>query len=105
MSIKHKRTKPRWLVPKQYPLDSKELATQLLNEGYILVNNEGFSVHLDANGKQIKSNPNRKRNYKFSHPHFWQILNENKDVTSFCNYNSLTFKMSRLLQKLAVKWF
>ena len=63
--MKHKRF--------EHNLTSDDL--QLLLEcGNVLSNNYGHTVHLGNNKKQLRSNPNRKRNYKFSNPHYWNVI-------------------------------
>ena len=95
-----------WLIPNKYPLDTPKRCEELLNEGYTLINNHGYFV-FKFKGKQVKSNINRKRDYKFSHPFLWQVVDYSKHTdttTGIANYNSIIFKIERSCRKLASKW-
>lgn len=57
---------------------------QKLYEGFTIQNNYGYDVYINKEGKQIKSNPNRTRNYKFSKPWYWTVQKEiNKDSIGY----------------------
>jgi len=64
----------RWVIEKEYPLQTPEEALALLVAGYTLINNEGYIVYLEKK-KQVKSNPKREfKDYRFTRPCLWQIL-------------------------------
>ena len=57
---------------------------QKLYEGFTIQNNYGFTVYINKEGKQIKSNPNRTKNYKFSKPWYWKVQKQiNKDSIGY----------------------
>ena len=57
-----------------YPKTSQECEL-LLEMGYTLTNIHNMSVCYDEKGNQVISNKKRKRDYKFSHPHYWRTYN------------------------------
>lgn len=70
---------------------------QKLYEGFTIKNNYGFNVYINKEGKQIKNNPNRTRNYKFSKPWYWKVQKEiNKDSIGY----TLQMRMSDIFKKL-----
>ena len=70
---------------------------QKLYEGFTIKNNYGFTVYINKEGKQIKSNPNRTRNYKFSKPWYWKVQKQiNKDSIGY----TLQMRMSDIFKKL-----
>jgi len=98
----------RWLVPKESPLTTSEECINLLNKGYVLVNNEGYKVYKDYyTGLQIRSNPRRKRNYKFSNPNLWQVLDDvstqKKGYSHIVNTKTLWFKITDTLNVI-ITW-
>jgi len=95
----------RWLVPQtKYTLNSAKQCEDLLQLGYTLINNEGFTVTLGNDGKQMRSNPNRKRAYKFSHAYLWQILDVDSEHYRVINYNKLSFKINNFVIKFCKKY-
>lgn len=70
---------------------------QKLYEGFTIKNNYGFTVYVNKQGKQIKSNPNRTKNYKFSKPWYWTVEKEiNKESIGY----TLQMRMSDYYSKL-----
>ena len=105
-----KTNKPiKWLIPKRHTLTTTDECNHLLNSGYTLINNMGYVVFLNHDNKQIKTNRFRTRNYKFSNPQLWQVL----DTDSSNSYNetvimdttSFIFKLEYYMSLLASKFF
>lgn len=101
----------KWLVPNKYPLESSEQAKELLEAGYTLINNQRYKVCLNDDGTQIMTNLKRmkkKNPYDFSHPYFWQILDDNYGVnntTKMLDWNGRWFKLENWLLKMSNKLF
>lgn len=99
----------KWLIPYKRGLKTPREAKALLTDGYTLINNMGFKVHLQGL-KQVKTNTNRKRDYKFTNPDLWQVLNTDSTScyrTVLYDTESYMFKAQRLLNKFCnymTKW-
>jgi len=90
----------RWLIPKIHTLETREECKKLLENGYTLINNEGYTVELRPNGTQKWSNPNRKKAYDFTHPYYWQCIDFDEGNTyreQIQDTQSLWFKFNYML--------
>jgi len=95
----------RWLVPQtQHTIKTTAKCNELLQLGFTLVNNEGYTVHLGTKGNQIISNDNRKRPYRFSKPYLWQVLDTNSTRFKIIDYNKISFKLECLIVKFCNKF-
>ena len=97
----------RWLIPQKHTLETIEECLKLLEEGYTLINNYGYTTYL-FKGQQLKTNCNRRRPYRFSNPHLWQVVDYSKTdecSTGIADTKSLLFKIERILRKIARKYF
>lgn len=56
-------------------LTTSEECQYYLDRGYALQNKHGY-IAIKCNGKQHRSNPKRKRIYRFSNPQYWTVLCE-----------------------------
>lgn len=102
--------RPSWIVPKLYPMDDTKKCMDLLKLGYTLINNKGYVVTYSdkSESKQKWSNPNRRRAYKFTNPHFWQVLDYTRGNTykkQIVDTKSLWFMFELLMLKLGTKFF
>lgn len=97
-------SKPQWLIPQKYTLTSPEQCLRLLALGYTLINNHGYTVQL-RNDKQYKTNSNRNKNYRFSNPQLWQVLDVEKSrITVLQDVNSWSFRIQNLYVTFCRKW-
>jgi len=108
MKNRNKLHNVRWLVPQKHTLNTPKECKQLLKDGFVLINNEGYTVHLGLDGvSQLRSNLNRKRPYKFSNPQLWQVLNQEATETAgyviVYNTSTLWFKIYRTISRIANK--
>jgi len=94
-----------WCIPCEYPLETTEQCVDLLERGYTLINNAGFTVY-KVHGIQIRNNIKRTRDYKFSKPCLWQVLDTSKkEVIAIRNPKSLWFLIESFLLWINLKLF